>query len=421
MKRSIVGDCWYLTKVGTLFLLLCLSKSCETLKELEHSRTKVPLVLLISLDGFRFDYLNYASTPVLDSLVLTGVKAKSFIPVFPSKTFPNHYTQVTGLYPEHHGIISNYMFDKDFDEYFEIGSNSSSVSDGKWYGGEPIWVTAKRHNLVAANMFWPGSSAQIDGIRPDHYFPFNSNISESDRVSQVVTWLGSKDRPHIITLYFELIDGIGHLHGPSSQLLVSSITRIDNYLGQLMNAVGKLGLSDVLDIIIVSDHGMTELSRERVIFLDEFIDLTEVKVINWSPMLKIIPDSGRQEMIFKELEEAHKHLQVFKKSNTKKSWRFSNHRRITPIVAVADLGWSITSSDFYYKNPRAFSGGAHGYDPEEPAMHGIFIATGPSFKQNTSLESVESVHLYELLCHLLSVEPAQNDGNLEAWTNALAQ
>ena len=387
MQKSIGGDCWYLTKIGSLFLLLCLSKSCETLNEVESSGTKVPLVLLISLDGFRWDYLNYANTPVLDSLVLSGVKAKSLIPAFPSKTFPNHYTQVTGLYPENHGIISNQMFDKDFDEYFVIGSNSSSADDGKWYGGEPIWVTAKKHNLLTANMFWPGSSAQIKGLRPDHYFPFNGEISESDRVSQVVTWLGlSKDRPHMITLYFELIDGVGHLHGPNSQALVNTIEKTDSHLGQLMNAIWKLGLSDALDIVIVSDHGMTEVSRDRVVFVDDFIDLTEIKVINWSPIFEIIPDSGKEEMVFKKLEEAHSHLQVFKKSTTKKSWRFSKHKRITPIVAVADLGWSITSRDFYYQHPRAFLGGAHGYDPEYPSMHGIFIASGPSFQQKPKVE-----------------------------------
>ena len=418
MRRSVIGDCCYLCKVGTLFLLICAGKSCDSLKDLDPTKAEDPLVLLISLDGFRYDYLDYANTPVFDSLVSTGVKANSFIPVFPTKTFPNHYTQVTGLYPENHGIVSNRMFDGDFNEYFEIGSNSTS--DGKWYGGEPIWVTANKHHLVTATMFWPGSDAEICSDRPTYYHRFNSQIPESDRIAQIVDWLGSsKNRPHLLTLYIELVDAVGHVHGPDSQEMVNAIVTIDRYLGLLMDSIYKLGLTHKLNLVIVSDHGMTEISRDRVIFLDDYIDTKTVEIISWSPILEIIPASNQENEIFRQLAGTHENLNVYTKTDPNKRWHFSQHKRIAPIIAVADVGWSITSSDYFYQHPRAFTGGTHGYDPKEPSMHGIFIASGPSFKQNIRSGSIESIHLYELLCHLLSIAPASNDGTLDIWQHLL--
>lgn len=402
-------------------MLIILAKSCETVREARgFKEDNQPLVLLISIDGFANYYLENITTPILDSLISVGIKADAFIPVFPSKTFPNHYTQVTGLYPENHGIVSNRMYDKQFDEYFTIGSESTTTDDDKWYQGEPVWVTAKEQGLTTATMFWPGSEAAINGIRPDYYFPFNGAVSEAERISQVLTWMDQEiNRPHLITLYFEQIDQVGHLHGPNSRLLESAVEQIDQQLGSLMTGIAQLGLSEDTNIVIVSDHGMAQISRERIIFLDDYVTLQDVEVVNWSPVLELIPRLNKETLVYNQLLKSHNKLQVYRKSDMPERWHFNNHRRITPIIAVAEPGWSITSRIYFAEHPQAYTGGAHGNDPNEPSMHGIFIASGPSFRVGGQINAVESVHLYELLCELLEIVPAENDGDLKVWGEIL--
>jgi predicted AlkP superfamily pyrophosphatase or phosphodiesterase len=364
MENSISENSWYLIKIGILILLIFLAKSCETVRETRNSIVDhAPLVLLISIDGFRYDYFDRAVTPVLDSLIAFGVKADALIPVFPSKTFPNHYSQVTGMYPENHGIISNRMYDSAFDEYFTIGSKSVTTGDGKWYGGEPVWVTAKQQGKISATMFWPGSEAEIKGSRPDYYFPFNGAISEKDRIDQVLEWMTmSEGRPHLITLYFELVDNLGHLYGPDAGALKSAIEIIDYYIGDLLNSLANTQLIEYLDLVIVSDHGMIAVDRARTIFLDDYIDLSQVEIVNWSPITEIIPIEGKQSYIFDQLSQANQPMKVYKKGHLPEDWRYNKHYRITPIVAVAEPGWSITSQGtvnawYFYLFRSIFSNG----------------------------------------------------------------
>lgn len=413
----------YLIKVGLLFTLIVLGKSCETVEQVRmQTVANKPILLLISIDGFRNDYQEMANTPVLDSLSLAGAKATALIPVFPSKTFPNHYSQVTGLYPENHGIISNRMYDPQFDQYFTIGSESTSANDGKWYQGEPVWVTAGKQALITATMFWPGSEAEINGTRPDYFFAYNSEVPEENRIQQVLEWINLKDiPPRLITLYFERIDHTGHLFGPSSRELLDAVEAIDSQLSNLMEAIATLGLSDRLNLIIVSDHGMTELSREKVIFLDDYISLEGIEVVNWSPVLELIPKSGQQQQVYEKLSTAHQKLSVYQKGSFPESWHLNKHPRLTPIMALAESGWSISSRIYFKEHPQAYRGGAHGYHPSDPAMHGIFIACGPAFKAGNEIGPVESVHLYELLCNVLGIIPAANDGRLDVWTDVLAE
>jgi len=411
----------FLIKIGLLFLLL-LAKSCDGAEEniTDPASQARPLVLLISIDGFSIDYLQQFSTPTLDSLAQVGISADALIPVFPSKTFPNHYTQVTGLYPRNHGIISNRMYDREFDEYFTIGTQGTASRDGKWYQGEPIWVTASKQKLITATMFWPGSEAEIMGARPHYYFPFNGDIPESERVVQVITWIETDlNPPNLITLYFEQVDQAGHLHGPYSGAVEDVVAVVDEHLNDLFNGIKKLGKIENLNIIVVSDHGMAEISRDRVIFLDEYISLDQIEVVNWSPVLEIIPLEGTEKIVYDQLKGAHRHLQVYRKDNTPENWHFDKHRRITPIIGLADPGWSVSSKRYFEEHPNAYTGGTHGYDPLVPSMHGIFIATGPGFRSGFKIGPVESVHLYELLCELLGIIPAPNDGNLRVWEKAL--
>lgn len=420
MNKLYYDNYRYLIKVSLLFLLVLLSKSCETDKNESDLEIEKPLVLLISIDGFAYDYFDRAETPTFDSLIASGAKAESLTPVFPSKTFPNHYTQVTGLYPENHGVVSNRMYDPNYNEYFSIGSQSTTANQGKWYQGEPIWATANKQGLLTATMFWPGSDAEINGMRPDYYYAYNGAISPNDRIDQVIKWLEwGSNRPQLITLYFEDVDHAGHLYGPHSQAVERSVMSIDRYLGKLMRAISFERLNKRINIIVVSDHGMVAVSRDQVVFLDDFINLGDVEIVNWSPVAEIIPVSGKEQLLFDQLKNAHDHLNVYQKGSIPPRWHFNSHIRITPIVAIADLGWSISSSDYFDEHPQAYRGGAHGYDPAEPAMGGIFVASGPDFRSGTSIDRVESIHLYELLCHLLRIVPSENDGKLEAWKGIL--
>ncbi|GJM29976.1 MAG: alkaline phosphatase family protein [Cyclobacteriaceae bacterium] len=380
------------------------------------------MVLLISLDGFANNYLGKAYTPTLDSLTKYGVKADALIPVFPSKTFPNHYTQVTGLYPGRHGIISNRMYDPQFKQYFNIGSASTSVRDGRWFDGEPIWVTASKQGLISATMFWPGSEAEINGFRPDYFFAYNSSIPESDRILQVLEWMAlDKHRPHFISLYFEDIDHAGHLHGPNARAVFTTIELIDRQLNQLAKGITSLKLDEVVNLIIVSDHGMAAQSRERVIFLDDYISLQDIEVVNWSPVLELIPEFGKQELVYEQLSTAHPKLSVYQNGIFPESWHLNGHRRATPIIGLAAPGWSISSRTYFEEHLQAYTGGAHGYHPGEPDMQGIFIACGPAFKTGSRIGSLESVHLYQLLCNVLGLIPAQNDGIQEVWADILVK
>jgi len=420
MNKLYYDNYWYLIKVSLLFLLVLLSKSCETDSNESDLVAEKPLVLLISVDGFAYDYFDRAETPTFDSLINEGAKAEALVPVFPSKTFPNHYTQVTGLYPENHGIISNRMYDPNYNQYFTIGSQSTTANQGKWYQGEPIWATAKKQGLLTATMFWPGSDAEINGVRPDYYYAYNGAISPDERIDQVIRWLElGSTRPQLITLYFEDVDHAGHLYGPHSRALELSVTSIDQHLGKLMQAISFQGLAQKINIIIMSDHGMASVSRDRVIFLDDFINLGDVEIVNWSPVAEIIPALGEEQLIFDQLINAHQRLKAYRKGSILPRWHFNHHYRITPIVAVADIGWSITSSDYFDEHPQAYRGGAHGYDPAEPAMGGIFVASGPDFRSGASTNAVEAVHLYELLCYLLRITPSENDGKLEVWQEVL--
>lgn len=400
-----------------LLILLCISiffscKKDDNPAQNNEEAIEEEIVLLVSLDGFRHDYFDFAATPNMDKLIGEGVKAEALVPVFPTKTFPNHYTQVTGLYPESHGLVANSMYDSIFEEWFVIGNGSQTVKEGKWFEGEPIWATAKKNGLKSATYFWVGSEAEIGGHRPDYYKTFNSSVPYSERVQEVLNWLemDATMRPRFISLYFSLIDSQGHRNGPSPAALKSSIESIDETLGTLIEGIAAQGKENQVNLIIVSDHGMAQLSRDRMIFLDDYISVDDVTVVNWSPNLDLIPLNGQEESIFQALNNAHPQLTVYKKEDLPASLHYKNHRRVTPIVGLAENGWSITTHELFDRSPNSFKGGAHGYHPDNKDMHGIFIAKGPSFKSGFTDDAFSNIHLYEMMCELLGIPPATNDG-----------
>jgi predicted AlkP superfamily pyrophosphatase or phosphodiesterase len=370
-----------------------------------------PLLILISLDGFRWDYPEHVPVPNLRSLIVRGVRAKGLIPSFPSKTFPNHYSIVTGLYPGHHGIVANNILDPATGRRFAMNI-VREVQDPLWWGGEPLWVSVQRAGLLAAAMYWPGTEAPIQGIRPRYWMPFASLLPPLERIDRVLQWvdLPEADRPSFITLYFSEVDSAGHASGPDSRQVRSAITEVDGYLGRLLRGLEQRRVLDRTNIVVISDHGMAATDRRRVIVLDDYISLDDVDIVDINPTLGLVPKAGREADVYRALSRAP-HLKVYRRAGTPEHWHYRDHARIPPIVGVADEGWQVVQRSGLRQILAGLTGGAHGYDPEVKSMRGIFIAAGPAFKQHATIDAFENIHIYNALARALGVTPAPNDGD----------
>ncbi|HYL31233.1 MAG TPA: ectonucleotide pyrophosphatase/phosphodiesterase [Gemmatimonadales bacterium] len=374
-------------------------------------------VLLVSIDGFRADYLDRPEAARLRGLAAQGVRARWLTPVFPSKTFPNHYSIVTGLYPEHHGIVSNTILDPETGRWFRI-SDAHAVRDSSWWGGEPIWVTAVKQGLRSATFFWPGSEAAIEGVRPTYWERYDARLPDAERVRRVLDWLSlpPERAPSLVTLYFSEVDHAGHEFGPDAPETDSAIAHVDSAVGMLLAGLDARGLSGRVDVIVVSDHGMAPLSPDRTIYLGDYLDLAGVTVVEASPVAALVPPPGREEDVYERLRGADPHLAVYRRSETPPRWHYRDNPRIPPILAVADEGWRISTRS----RPKGAAGGwipergTHGYDPAAPSMRALFIARGPSFPQGVVVPPFTNIHLYALMTHLLGLVPVPNDGSLDS-------
>jgi predicted AlkP superfamily pyrophosphatase or phosphodiesterase len=371
-------------------------------------------VLLISLDGFRWDYRSRMATPTLDAMAAAGVSAAKLQPAFPSKTFPNHFTLVTGLVPDHHGIISNTMRDPRIPGVVFTMGNREAVVDPRWWEGEPIWTLLEKQGRKTAPMLWPGSEAPIGGVMPDHWMKYEQDLTDEQRLALIAQLFEKPEAewPDFTTLYWHHIDTAGHRFGPDSPELREAVERIDGALGQLRDRLRTLGALESLNVIVVSDHGMSQQAPDRVIYLEDYIDLAAVETIDSSPNVGIHPVSLTVDQVYERLAGKHSHLQVYRKGDYPARLQFGTHPRVPPIYAMADDGWAV------YPRRRAGSGGpaggAHGYDNAAESMQGLFVAAGPALKRGVAIERFRAVDVYELMCAILGVTPASNDGNRQA-------
>ena len=380
-----------------------------------------PIVILVSIDGWRWDYINRANVPNLKALAANGVRSQGLIPSFPSVTFPNHYTLVTGLLPDHHGIVANAMFDRAIGPD-KFTMSSETAKDPKWWGGEPVWQTVTRNGGKSAAMFWPGSEA----IKPTYWRAFDDDVPNEDRVQQVLDWLKlpESDRPSFSTLYFSEVDHVGHASGPDSPEILQAARHVDDAIGQLVRGVAALGLSDRTSFVIVSDHGMAPLSTQRIIYLDDYLQPDQIEVVEWSPVVEINEITARTatsaDVIYQKLRNKHPALDVFRRAELPKWLNFGANTRIPAVVGLAELGWVITTHSAEAKriaDGRKFNGGAHGYDPRYRELHGLFIAAGPGLRHGVIVPEFKNIHVYNLLCKLLRLTPAPNDGDFSEVAN----
>lgn len=372
-------------------------------------------VVLVALDGFHPSYLERTPSRHLRRLAGEGVRARWLVPVFPTLTFPNLYSIATGLYPEHHGIVSNTMKDSTLGRF--ALRNTVAMRDPRWWGGEPIWNTVVRHGKRAATYFWPGSDAPIGGMRPTYYRLFDSSVPNDRRVRQVLDWLSlpADSAPALVTLYLGDVDHAGHEFGPISPETDSAIARVDSAVGALMDGVEQRGLQERVNLVIVSDHGMAQLHRGRVIYLDDFIDPTSIEIIDRGPVLSLIPGRGHEEEVYRRLEGADPRLEIHRKTETPPAYHYRNNGRIPPIIGVPEEGWvATTRQDIAWRDPRWSPRGGHGYPPETPSMRAIFLARGPAFPNGAVIEPFQNIHLYALMAHILGIKSAPNDGSLDS-------
>jgi alkaline phosphatase D len=368
-----------------------------------------PYVVVLSMDGFRWDYPDSVPTPNLAQMEKDGVRANSLIPSFPSVTFPNHYTLATGLYPDHHGLVHNSFYAPEFDATYKIGDREK-VEDGRYYGGEPIWNTAEKQGVKTAAFYWVGSEAKIQGMRPSYWKPYSKNISFEQRIDTVVHWLSlpEKDRPHLIMFYFDEPDHTGHTFGPQSAEVRHEVMHLDSLVGILRQKLAQLPVSDKINFMLVADHGMGAISNDKRINIDEFVPRSWIKRDNGgTPVTTIDANEGYTDSIYNRLSKVA-HLRVWKKADVPDYLHYGTNAREGELIVAADSAYSLA-----WKNSREIKGGAHGYDPLDTDMHAVFYAVGPAFKKDYRLPSFPNVDMYSIMAYLLNITPAQTDGSID--------
>ena len=378
-----------------------------------------PPVLLISIDGVRADSLELGLTPNLDRLAREGVRARWLIPSYPSLTFPNHYTLVTGLRPDRHGIVHNTMRDPALGE-FKL-SDRAAVGNGAWWGGEPIWVTAEQAGLATATLSWPGSEAPIRGVRPTRWQPYDGDAPYAGRVDRVVGWLSEPQatRPRFATLYFENLDEESHRFGPESAQARHALGEADAAVGRLLQGLDASGVLEQVNIVLVSDHGMASVPPTQRVTIEAMVDPADADNITAGQSVGFAPRPGRTPAAEAQLLGRHPHYECWRKQQLPARWHYGTHPRVPPIVCQMDTGWDAVKRATLEKYPGTGTRGSHGFDPLSVDMRTIFIARGPAFRKGIVLAPFDNVDVYPLLAHLLGIAPAANDGDIAPLRPAL--
>ncbi|GFO43554.1 ectonucleotide pyrophosphatase/phosphodiesterase family member 5 [Plakobranchus ocellatus] len=478
--RFLFGS--FLTSVIFIFLWILFPGAAS------HFVKAAPL-LIVSFDGFRWDYLSRTATPNFDHVIETGVYAsKGLSNVFTTSTLTNHWSIVTGLYAESHGIIDNIMYDPELNEtYVPLYKDKYAINNPKFYdtGAEPIWVTnqlQKAHGRSGSVMWW-GAENVIKSTRPTYHMPFSYTTSYTFRIDTMINWFTSRYPINLGLLYFNEPDHTAHACGPESENVTMQIAYADNMTGYLFKRLKEEHLYGHINVIITSDHGFTSTSRKRLIHLDDIVDPSLYRAVHYSPVATLIPNEGQENFVYEKLKEAEatNNYRVFKKADIPDDLHYKHNKRVTPIVAIANLSYSFISrmsddefkpgqenfvyeklkeaeatnnyrvfkkadipDDLHYKHNKRVTpivaianlsysfisrmsddefkpGGTHGYDNKEQAMHPFFMATGPAFKSGFQVETFQSVDLYPLMCHLLDLEPAPNNGSMKIVSRLLRE
>lgn len=370
-----------------------------------------PYVIMVSLDGFRYDYAKKYNAKNILKMAKNGSHVTRLIPSFPSKTFPNHYSLITGLYPEHHGIVSNSFYDKKRQDSYSIGKREA-VQDGSWYGGTPLWNLAQQQQMVSASYFWVGSEANINNMHPKYYYAYDKHRDYSFRIKRVIEWLQlpEAERPHMISLYFSLVDTQGHNFGPDAKETKDAVQTVDEQIGALRKAIKKLGLPVYL--IVTSDHGMDKLSYN--INLHKYIDIDESQFFYGPVAMIYTKDASEKNRLYNILSQQNE-FKTYKQENVPNYLNYNNKDKIGDLVIIADAPYTLMYTE---KETSTVSNrkGTHGYNPfTNKNMGAIFYVEGPNIKKNYTQSAVENVNVYPFVAHLLGLKiTSPIDGKLSA-------
>lgn len=382
----------------TVWLFLCLA----LLLQAQDTYT-----IIVSCDGFRWDFPYVYDTPNVDQIAREGVKS-DMRPSYPASTFPNHYAMATGLYPDHHGIVNNSFWSPELELTYAVGDPVTG-KDPRFFLGEPIWLTAQRQGVISATIYWVGSDVNIQGQHPRYWFDYGSNlISYEDRVKTALEYLQlpEAERPHFIMLYFDEPDHTEHTYGPFSEETREAIKRADDAIGLLRKGLAQLPMADKINLIVVADHGMAEIHPIKNQKPSDYLKPEWVERMVQGIPTSIFTKPEYRDSVYNTLKQLP-HLTVWKKEEVPAELHYNTSSRIGDIIAAPDLGWQFQDV------PRT-GHGAHGYDPAEPDMHALFRAVGPAFKTGGFVATeFHNVDIYPLLCHLLGIDPAPCDGDFE--------
>lgn len=385
----------------TAFGLFCL------LISLNAQNTKQHYTVIVSLDGFRWDYPTMYETPHLNRMGQEGVKAV-MLPSFPASTFPNHYTLATGLVPDHNGIINNTFWDVKNNRQYSMGDSATRYNP-EYYLGEPIWITAQKQGLKTGNLYWVGSDIAIKGTYPSYCKKYNVRplLSFEQRIDSTLAWLQKpeEDRPRLIMLYFEEPDGSGHRNGPCSKETGAVVQYMDSLMGVLRAGIEKLPFAENINLIVTSDHGMAEISKERVVNMNQYLNPEWCEVIDGRTPTSIFSKAGYRDSIYNKLKDVP-HIRVWKKEAIPAELNYGSSDRVGDIVVAPEVGWQFTDVARSHK-------GAHGYFPQDKEMQVMFRAIGPDFKKGYTSTGFVNVDIYPLLAYLLQIVPEKTDGQFE--------
>lgn len=376
-------------------------------------------LLLVSIDGLHPDRINPADAPNLARLATTGVQARWMTPSYPSLTFPNHYTIATGLRPDRHGIVHNSMSDAELGT-FRL-SDREAVGTSAWWGGEPIWVGAENAGLPTATMFWPGSEAEVAGVRPTRWHVYEESVPAVERAETVAGWLLEEDdsRPRLATLYFHAVDTAAHTYGPDSEEARAALAETDAALGRLLARLEDGGRLQHTNIIVVSDHGMAPVPPGNQVSVSDLVTMDEARITSIGQVVQVQANPGFEAVVEARLLGRHEHYECWRREALPARWHYGTHPRIPAIVCQMDEGWDAVLP--HVIEPRAKGGmrGSHGYDPALPSMRAVFIANGPAFRQGAVIDPIDNVDVYPLMTRLLGIPAADHDGDDEALLPAL--
>ena len=424
-KRTIIFSLVFI--IGIVSTISCDRKTYNTVSSIVTKNSKAsakkPYLILISLDGFRWDYVEKYKPPHLINFIKNGINSESLIPSFPTKTFPNHYTIATGMYPDKHGIIANNFYSYDKDMTYRI-RDREKVEDGSFYGGNPIWIQANKSNMVTASYFFVGTEANIQGLKPTYYYRFDNSVKNEVRVNQAIDWLKlpPKKRPHLITMYFSDMDDTGHKYGTKNdEELKKTLFELDKQLGVLFKGIEKTGLA--VNIIIVSDHGMSTVPISKFIAIEKIENDSLYTSIDNGAIVNIHPNNKNQiDSIYTYLKKKESNFKVYKTENTPGFEYIPKNKNWGAIQILPDFGYYFSSTKGMASRKQHINTnfGVHGYDQKHKDMHGIFYANGPAFKKAYRTPSIKNIHIYPLMCEILGLEvPSNIDGNLNQIKNVL--